>query len=390
MNKNLTIIYYTSNKEKPEFERKVRQNILRNCGGLPIISVSQKPIDFGHNICVGDVGASGFNVCRQIQTACKAAKTKFIINTEADCLYPPDYFTFEPERDDICYRNNNIYLAPYKKNFYLKKSHSLFSQVIGREFFIDRLNYLFKNQPQWNTEMKNFPKEIGEKLFNKFEYYKTENPCVSFKTGYGMRKYSASGKTPVYEIPYWGNIKNLRKKYLTDKKSNIRFRKAYTTHMPMLIKAVQLTKGPVMELGSGLFSTPLLHWLCKKDSRKLVTYENMLEYYPFARQFRSRNHHVRLIDSWDKIDVETHWSVVMIDHKPAERRAIDAIRLRDKADYIVLHDTERSVYGYDKIWPHFKYIYHWKSCKPWTTVVSNFKNLNEEFTNIHKSGEKVH
>ena len=56
---NKTIIYYTSNREDERFESRVRANLLKVCGNLPIISVSQKPIyGFGFNIPVGDVGVS--------------------------------------------------------------------------------------------------------------------------------------------------------------------------------------------------------------------------------------------------------------------------------------------------------------------------------------------
>ena len=71
MKKNTTILYYTTNMEDPAFEEKVRQNILIHCGYMPIVSVSHKPIDFGTNICVGDVGASGFNMFRQVQIGLK-------------------------------------------------------------------------------------------------------------------------------------------------------------------------------------------------------------------------------------------------------------------------------------------------------------------------------
>jgi len=56
-----TIIYYTANREDERFEQVIRENILRVSEGLPIISVSQKPIDFGQNICVGNVGVSNQN-----------------------------------------------------------------------------------------------------------------------------------------------------------------------------------------------------------------------------------------------------------------------------------------------------------------------------------------
>lgn len=147
--------------------------------------------------------------------------------------------------------------------------------------------------------------------------------------------------------------------------------------MPMVIKLMLMTDGPVMELGSGVFSTPLLHWLCHGKGRTLISYEDSEEYFQFARKFRSRNHRVRFVKDWDQIDMGGHWDVVLIDHS-IHRRSIDALRLKDSTDYIILHDSEApELYGYDKLYPNFKYIYHWKGCQAWTTVVSNFKDLSE-------------
>ena len=94
---DLTVIYYTSNKEKELFESRIRESILDMIGDIPLISVSQKPIDFGKNICVGDVGVCGHNLFRQFQIGAKAAKTKYVCNVEADALYPKEYFEFTPE-----------------------------------------------------------------------------------------------------------------------------------------------------------------------------------------------------------------------------------------------------------------------------------------------------
>lgn len=89
-----TIIYYSSGTESSSFEKKIQDTILENSGGLPIISVTQKPSDFGLNIDVGDVGASEMNMLRQILIGCYAATTKYVISAEADSLYGPDYFQF--------------------------------------------------------------------------------------------------------------------------------------------------------------------------------------------------------------------------------------------------------------------------------------------------------
>ena len=218
MNKDTTIIYYTSNRELPEFEERIRNNILKVCGGLPIVSVSQKPIDFGKNIVVGDVGASGFNMFRQVLIGCKTAKTRFVISAEADCLYPPDYFTFVPKNDNICYRNFNTYLLGLRRDYFYKKNEGgTWSQVIGREFYIKRLEELFEGAPEWSLEEKNFPKERrkGEDIFTpaQIERFETTNPCVSIKSGKGLRHYSHSERVPIHELPYWGDGKTFRKIY---------------------------------------------------------------------------------------------------------------------------------------------------------------------------------
>lgn len=153
-----------------------------------------------------------------------------------------------------------------------------------------------------------------------------------------------------------------------------------STHMPFLIEYVQKTKGTVIELGSGLFSTPLLHWLC--FNRKLITYENYLHYYDFAKKFQSENHKINFVKDWSTEDFPEHYSVVLIDHSINSRkhtRGDDAIRFKDIADYIILHDAgEKSnpKYGYEKVYPHFKYRKDWTGCRPHTTVLSNLHPLD--------------
>ena len=146
----------------------------------------------------------------------------------------------------------------------------------------------------------------------------------------------------------------------------------------MLIKAVLASEGDVVEVGGGLFSTPLLHWLCHSLNRKLITYENDERFCEFAKEFEDSMHEVIVIKDWDDMDFKTHRGVVLIDHHPEPRRYVDVLNFKDSADYIVMHDTERpDKYGYDKVWEHFKYAKHWKDSKPWTSVVSNLKDLSK-------------
>lgn len=217
---DITIIYYSSNQERPEFEQRIRDNILAVSGDLPIISVTHKPIDFGKNIVVGDVGASGFNMFRQVQIACREAKTRFVLSAEADCLYPPDYFTFVPERDDICYRDKNLYVMPQHRAYFWKKEEgATHAQIVGREFYLKTLDKLFAGAPEWSVEERNFPKERlhkkQEDVFrkNEIEFYETENAVVQIKTSQSMRHYTHSDRVARHELPYWGTGKDFRKKY---------------------------------------------------------------------------------------------------------------------------------------------------------------------------------
>ena len=159
---------------------------------------------------------------------------------------------------------------------------------------------------------------------------------------------------------------------------NANLSKNYSTHNGLLVKMLMKSEGDVIECGGGVFSTPLLHWVCKDLRRKLVSYENIPPYYAFERQFQSSLHSIRFVEDWDKIKIPKHVGLVFIDHHPPERRMVELERFKDVADYIVIHDTERvsREYNRDEVFALFKYRYDWKECRPHTSVFSNFFDLS--------------
>jgi hypothetical protein len=189
-----TIIYYTANKEDPKFEKKIQDNILKNSGGLPIISISQKPIDFGKNICIGDMGASYLNEWKQILIGLKEAKTDFCIAAESDCLYPPEYFTFTPPVKDKVYRYDNVWIYWTNKPGFYKKDRCEGAQVCGTQYWIERLEEALKFET---------PREIIKNMFTE-EGHWTGSPVVTFKTGKGVSNKSGYFRnTKQKSIPYW-------------------------------------------------------------------------------------------------------------------------------------------------------------------------------------------
>ena len=159
---DLTVIYYTSNREKELFESRIRQSLLDVIGDLPLISVSQKPIDFGKNICVGDVGVSSQNAFRQLQIGAMEAKTRFVCPAESDFLYPKEYFEFRPPREDIFYIMAPLWVCFHQRGFakvFCEKPRGSESTVIvGRDYLIGKIEFTLKDVGQWGPLHSNmFP-----------------------------------------------------------------------------------------------------------------------------------------------------------------------------------------------------------------------------------------
>lgn len=157
----------------------------------------------------------------------------------------------------------------------------------------------------------------------------------------------------------------------------VKLKIAWGTHLPVLMKIIGMTTGPVVECGGGLYSTPFLHWACFSSGRRLITYEGDREFFNNLSGYNNGNHKVRLVADWDKVDLSEPWEVAFIDHEPPERRALEMQRLVH-ADYVIAHDTERRVerrYGYPNIKHLFKYNYKYRGASPHTSIFSNKHDL---------------
>lgn len=163
----------------------------------------------------------------------------------------------------------------------------------------------------------------------------------------------------------------------------LRFYPERGSHLPVLMKAVELTTGPILELGCGLYSTTPLHWACYVAKRKLVTYENNPDFYEFLKRYATDWHEVHCIDSWETVDLSGPWSVALVDHEAGKdskpRRVQEAAKLLH-AEYVVCHDTEsrnEKVHNWSRLFPLFKYRYWYRDARPNTTVFSNIHDVTD-------------
>jgi hypothetical protein len=154
--------------------------------------------------------------------------------------------------------------------------------------------------------------------------------------------------------------------------------KNWDNHRPLLWWALQQTEGstlPILEMGCGEGSTPYLQDYCKQSGRTLISYD-------YNKEWADKYDAIH-VTNWDSIQ-HPDYSVVLVDHSPGERRWEDIRLLCNKADYIVIHDSEPAATGYmlDKIWHLFPYRRDLITSGAWATIVSTKHSIPE----IHIDG----
>jgi hypothetical protein len=215
---SLTVVYYTSNREKPEFERRIIETLVENSGGLPIVAVSQKPMNiagFGMNICVGNVGASNYNAFRQMQIGAQAAKTEFVCTAESDYLYPPDYFRVRTEGAEMFHTVYRTYMV-YEDEYYYSRRANEAAMVVGRDYLVQALEEMLVGSGatgRWHEEVQLPPLFDGKNRCR----VTLRTPLVTFKTPENMHpkhhKRSYMKLDDVQALPHWGTAKDLTDKY---------------------------------------------------------------------------------------------------------------------------------------------------------------------------------
>jgi hypothetical protein len=132
-------------------------------------------------------------------------------------------------------------------------------------------------------------------------------------------------------------------KYILKQDSN-----PYFTHQPVLHTLLSKTNGSILELGCGEGSTELIHKFSEKYNRKVVSIESDKQWAQrYIEKYTTNNHEFIVvehsIDSWNKITdtmSNQHWDLIFIDQGIWEPRAYSFKKLKDKANYMILHDCD--------------------------------------------------
>lgn len=132
----------------------------------------------------------------------------------------------------------------------------------------------------------------------------------------------------------------------------------------MLVETAVNSKGGILELGCGDYSTPILNAIAKSQGREFLSQASDLEW---AKKYGDL---VEII-SWDTWVPEGSWGMVFLDSEEDTGKRISRIpELAKVTDLIVMHDAQASVYrkNWDECTRDFEVEMH-KDKFPWTAVL---------------------
>jgi hypothetical protein len=112
-----TIIYLTDNSLDERIAELCRCKLADAAGSIPIVSVSQKPVTLGYNVCVGEIGRCWLSLYKQLLAGCEAAiGAEWVAVAEHDCLYTSEHLSYTPASRDVFWYNDNRWLVQWGGN----------------------------------------------------------------------------------------------------------------------------------------------------------------------------------------------------------------------------------------------------------------------------------
>jgi len=233
-------IYYTDNTLGEPLFSESQKTIAQS--GLPIVSVSLKPIDFGKNIVL-DIERGYIAYTRQILTALEKSESTYVFFTEHDVLYDKSHFDFIPPGNDIFYYNENCWRWDIKTDTMFRHDRMLSlscmccKRELALEFYWKRMmkitevgyDQFMSREPklarQWGYEPGTKQRRRGGLTDDDFETWSSEKPNIDVRHG----KNFSPPKTKLSDFkhpPKWWKEINIKE--IENHEKLLRIKRAYT------------------------------------------------------------------------------------------------------------------------------------------------------------------
>lgn len=230
------IVYYSDGELREDILKLCQSHILKS--GVPIISVTLKPMDFGQNIYL-PLKRGYLTMSKQILEGLKAATADIIFFCEHDVIYPKSHFDFVPERNDVYYYNTNVWKVRFEDGhaLYVDNLRQLSALSARRELLLrhyeNRVRLLQEETSKVGEEnINSFVRKMGfepgthnrnERVDDyKYSDYKSAVPLVDIRHDANLtpnrwvkekfrNQIFTQGWTESEDIPGWGKFKDILK-----------------------------------------------------------------------------------------------------------------------------------------------------------------------------------
>jgi hypothetical protein len=157
----------------------------------------------------------------------------------------------------------------------------------------------------------------------------------------------------------------------------------WDSHRPLLWLAAKKQTGDIVEMGSGLGSTPLLDKECFISGRKFLSIESNDQFnipYPIYGSV-IRDDYLYVKERWHEMFDGFNIGILFVDCAPGELRKDLINKFKELSKVIIVHDSEKTsqfCYDLEPTLSKFKYRLDYEpKYKPHTTAVSNYVNFEE-------------
>jgi hypothetical protein len=202
------IVYYTDSQLDERLAEAVRTVLRVSCGGIPIISVSQQPLDFGRNVCVGELPRERRSMYYQILEGLRAVPRGMVVNLcEHDVFYQPTHFDKLPDSRTRAYFNRSRFYYSHNCDTFLQaRGRMALSQGVAyRKVWVDhaKKRLAIPDLGRMRIAYRNF-----NSGFSNIDVRHSQNQTSS-KTGQ-KAKWLRGRLRGVTELPGWGTIREFQ------------------------------------------------------------------------------------------------------------------------------------------------------------------------------------
>ena len=242
-----TILYLTDNSLDPAIADMCQHVLMQEADGMPIVSISQKPIEFGENHCIGEIGRSWTSLYKQLRLGLDIIRTDWVVIAEHDVLYSHEHLHYQPDDASRFWYNMNCWLVVgkgsnhpelYGMYSYWPQRYALSQLIAPRklllasvEEILNLINQGFRISQgmRWfgepgviegklkkaaieagsgrPTQLQQYLKDYVTRYDHKI--FRTNIPNIDIRHGTNFSG-PKRGKKRRYELPYWGRFEDIK------------------------------------------------------------------------------------------------------------------------------------------------------------------------------------